>query len=214
MDPNLKPNTSERQQLAKIIDSPIPVGGLSDESKMILYKFRHTPTLTGNKKALTRFLYCVDWTDQDEVKQVVDLLPTWVNIDVDDALLLLSDDFKNEAVRKLGVSMLNNAEDDELQCYLLQLVQALRYESELQILEVDDSEADASTKKAENPLGPLATFLVERASKSQQLCNMMYWYLLVATEDKRFGGQFNRVLDYFLSTLKSSVSFSTFYKRR
>ena len=64
VDPDLKPNMTEREALKRIIHSPIPTGGLSEDSKMLLYKFRHTPTLTGNKKALTKFLYCVDWTDQ------------------------------------------------------------------------------------------------------------------------------------------------------
>ena len=56
-----------------------------------------------------------------EVKQVVNLLPRWVTIDVDDALLLLSDDFKNESVRSLGVSMLDRSDDDELQVHCLSL---------------------------------------------------------------------------------------------
>jgi phosphatidylinositol 3-kinase len=181
------------------------VGGLSDESKNLLFKFRHTPTLTGNKKALTRFLYCVDWNDQGEVKQVVDLLPTWVAIDIDDALLLLSDDFKNDAVRKLGVSMLSLADDEELQCYLLQLVQAVRYEPELQNIEMDDQEGvEGDSKKSK--IGPLATFLIDRASKAQNLSNLLYWYLNVATEDKKFGTQFNRVLEAFLVKLKTTVS--------
>ena len=88
-DPNLKPDVGERQKLTKIIDSPIPINGLSEESKNLLFKFGHTSFLTGNKKALTRFLYCIDWNMQDEVNQVVDLLQTWVTIDIDDAQTIL-----------------------------------------------------------------------------------------------------------------------------
>jgi phosphatidylinositol 3-kinase len=42
------------------------------------------------------------------------------------ALELLSPFFTNNEVRKYAVSVLSDAADDELMCYLLQLVQALR----------------------------------------------------------------------------------------
>ncbi|KAK3441533.1 hypothetical protein EUGRSUZ_B01683 [Eucalyptus grandis] len=52
----------------------------------------------------------------------------WETIDGCDALELLSPVFKSEAVRAYAVSVLERADDEELQCYLLQLVQALRFE--------------------------------------------------------------------------------------
>jgi len=47
---------------------------------------------------------------------------------VADALELLSPDFESDEVRGYAVSVLERADDEELQCYLLQLVQALRFE--------------------------------------------------------------------------------------
>jgi phosphatidylinositol 3-kinase len=63
-----------------------------------------------------------------EAKQAVELIRKWETIDVADALELLSPDFESEEVRAYAVNILERADDEELQCYLLQLVQALRFE--------------------------------------------------------------------------------------
>jgi phosphatidylinositol 3-kinase len=52
------------------------------------------------------------WTDPTEVRQAVDLLPLWADIDVDDALELLGKDFANRHVRAYAVSQLRKADDD------------------------------------------------------------------------------------------------------
>jgi phosphatidylinositol 3-kinase len=44
------------------------------------------------------------------------------------ALELLSLDFESDEVCGYAVSVLERADDEELKCYLLQLVQALRFE--------------------------------------------------------------------------------------
>ena len=63
----------------------------------------------------------------------------WAPIDPASALELLSPTFTNTDVRKYAVSVLSDAGDDELMGYLLQPVQALRYESE------DDSQLARSS---------------------------------------------------------------------
>jgi len=57
-------------------------------------------------------LKCVEWTDQTEAKQAVELLPKWADIDLDDALELLGANFKNKSVRGYAVSQLKKADDD------------------------------------------------------------------------------------------------------
>lgn len=52
------------------------------------------------------------WTDHTEVRQAVDLLPLWVDIDVDDALELLGKEFENRAVRAYAVNQLRKADDE------------------------------------------------------------------------------------------------------
>ena len=47
-------------------------------------------SLSRDKRGLTKFLKSVTWRDQFEVKQAVEeLLPQWMEIDIDDALKLL-----------------------------------------------------------------------------------------------------------------------------
>lgn len=52
------------------------------------------------------------WSDPAEAKQAVDLLPAWVDIDVDDALELLGSSFENREVRSYAVTQLRSANDD------------------------------------------------------------------------------------------------------
>lgn len=52
------------------------------------------------------------WTDSTEVRQAVDILPLWVDIDVDDALELLGKEFENRSVRTYAVNQLRKADDD------------------------------------------------------------------------------------------------------
>lgn len=54
------------------------------------------------------------WTDSVEVRQAVDLLPLWVDIDVDDALELLGKEFDNRSVRSYAVNQLRKADDEVL----------------------------------------------------------------------------------------------------
>ena len=80
-----------------------------------------------------KFLYTVNWDDETEVAEIPTLLALWTKkapIDVADALKLLSKDkvFEHPMVREYAVSILRSASDDELLTFLLQLVQALRYE--------------------------------------------------------------------------------------
>lgn len=74
-------------------------------------------------------------------------------------------------VREFAVKRLQLANNDELLLYLLQLVQALRYEA-------------ASYGTGDDGLAlPLAQFLIERAVEVPKLGNYLYWYLKVENED-------------------------------
>ena len=116
-------------------------------------------TLISEKAALTKFLKSVDWSDAREARESEELMEKWAPIDIADALELLSPDFKNQSVRAHAVKVLERADDDELLCYLLQLVQALRYEVE------DHSQ--------------LATFLASRAAANPKLAFFFHWYRVV-----------------------------------
>jgi phosphatidylinositol 3-kinase len=85
--------------------------------------------LSTQKKALTKFLKCINWQTATEVRQALNLLDLWTPMDVEDALELLSPNFTHPSVRRYAISRLKQAQDDDLFLYLLQLVQALKYEN-------------------------------------------------------------------------------------
>ncbi|KAJ3389977.1 Phosphatidylinositol (PI) 3-kinase [Lobulomyces angularis] len=191
LDLDLKPNAKIRDELNKILKYP-PTQPLNSEEKDLLWKFRFH--LSQDKKALTKFLKCVCWTENTEVKQALELLELWKEIDVDDALELLSKDFENKNVRSFAVDQLKRADDEELQLYLLQLVQALKFEGVVQPRKTSisfsspPSHRKISHSSASQNLRlndcPLTNFLLERAIKNPNLGNYFYWYLMVECEDK------------------------------
>lgn len=85
-------------------------------------------------------------------------------MDIGDALELLSSTFGHADVRKYAISRLDQATDDDLLLYLLQLVQALKYENFVHIFDVykqvfpeskilksiDDSESNSNSNLSSN----------------------------------------------------------------
>lgn len=124
-DKDAKPNASVRDQLNTIVGYP-PTKQLTTEEQDLIWKFRFY--LSNQKKALVKFLECVNWKLPAEVKQAKDMLALWVPMDVEDALRLLSPSFQDPSVRQYAVTRLKQASDEDLLLYLLQLVQALKYE--------------------------------------------------------------------------------------
>ena len=125
-DKDLKPNASVRDQLNAIVSYP-PTKILTSEEQDLVWKFRYY--LMSQKKALTKFLKCLNWQAQAEVRIALELLSTWQPMDTQDALELLTPQFQHPQVRSYAVSRLRQATDEDLLLYLLQLVQALKYEN-------------------------------------------------------------------------------------
>lgn len=182
IDRELKPNARIRDEFHRIM-AYSPVQKLTEEEKNLLWKFRFY--LTKHNQTLTKFLKAVSWEDASEAKQAVDLLSQWSEIDVADALELLGPgpSFADSHVRAYAVNRLRKASDKELQLYLLQLVEALKFEPQ--------------GKKS------LAKFLIQRAVQNSALGNFFYWYLAVETD---LGGKsasiYRPVLKTFLDSVK------------
>ena len=170
LDRDLKPNAKIRDELNTIMLYG-PTQELNAEEKDLVWKFRHH--LTRDKRALTKFVKSVAWHDQSEARQAVQLLPKWTEIDVDDALELLGPTFDNQAVRAYAVDRLRESDDDELLLYLLQLVQALKFER------ISPEPQDGSTRDSS-----LANFLISRATNNLMLGNFLHWYLMVECDDR------------------------------
>ncbi|CAK7328998.1 unnamed protein product [Dovyalis caffra] len=206
IDRDLKPSSNERKSIQRILKYP-PTRILSGDERQLLWKFRFS--LMSEKRALTKFLRCVEWSDVQEAKQALELMNRWEMIDVCDALELLSPVFESEEVdlrwtmpgimiskafimmqrifskdkekialklsfslkvRAYAVSVLERADDEELQCYLLQLVQALRFER-----------SDKSR---------LSQFLVKRSLNNIELASFLRWYVAVELYDPAYAKRF------------------------
>lgn len=173
LDRDLKPNAKIRDEL-NVIMSYGPLQNLTDDEKDQVWKFRHH--LTRDKRALTKFVKSVSWNDAAEARQSVSMLSKWTTIDVDDALELLGPTFENQDVRAYAVDRLRQADDEELLLYLLQLVQALKFERPL----TDTNEEDAPAFHESS----LAKFLITRAADNFILGNYLHWYLMVECDDR------------------------------
>lgn len=187
LDRHLKPNPKTRDQLNSIM-SYGPTTDLSAEEKDKVFKFRHH--LTRDKRALTKLVKSTSWADANEVRQVIQLLPKWEEIDIDDALELLGPSFDNRDIRAYAVDRLRKADDEvglrcygviehmlicgqELLLYLLQLVQALKFEPDAK-----------SGDRADHADSSLADFLVARSAANLLLGNYLHWYLMVELDDR------------------------------
>lgn len=126
---DLQPNARTKHRLQTIIHYP-PLHQLADEEKSLILQFRYY--LARDKQALPKFLECVHWETgaKQEVDEALELLCRWQPLDPADALELLAPRFKgvDPKVRKYAISRLQCADNEELLLYLLQLVQAVRYE--------------------------------------------------------------------------------------
>ncbi|XP_044740510.1 phosphatidylinositol 3-kinase catalytic subunit type 3 isoform X3 [Chrysoperla carnea] len=210
-DKDTKPNADVRDMLNAIVAYPATVQ-LSNEEQDLVWKFRFY--LSNQKKALTKFLKCVNWKVSGEVRQALAMLQQWAPMDVEDALELLSPNFTHPVVRRYAVSRLKQAPDEDLMLYLLQLVQALKYENFdiinegfLRIKPTNDEYdkkfdplidpalikdtllGDTNTENDNDIDDPntacdLAAFLIQRACKNSTLANYFYWYLLIECEDQ------------------------------
>lgn len=194
MDRDLKPNPKIRDEL-NLIMSYGPTHELTAEEKDLIWRFRYY--LTRDKKALTKFIKSVNWRDLSEARQAMEILPKWTEIDVDDALELLGPTFDNATVRAYAVDRLRKAGDDELLLYLLQLVQALKFEKTPEET-AEDVAHDSS----------LANFLIARAANNFVLGNYLHWYLMVECDDTGVANisshrrLFSRVEYYFMTELE------------
>ncbi|KAI9440788.1 atypical/PIKK/PI3K protein kinase, partial [Lactarius indigo] len=199
-DRELKPNTKLRDELGVILGYE-PSRVLTSEEKDLVWKYRFY--LARDKRGLTKFVKSVTWRDPMEVKQAVEeLLPMWTEIDTDDALELLGPSTVDSRVRAFAVKQLARADDDELMLYLLQLVQALKFESS-----ASDTRSSRSTASAVSyDDSGLADFLVTRAVKNRVLEYRLYWYLTVevALEDRLMGKMYGKVIFKFLKQLQES----------
>jgi hypothetical protein len=181
VDARGKPDAQTLETLRSILDKTC-LDPLSMEERRVIWRYRYY--LKEDHHALTKFLRAIDWNDPSEVAEAHRLLSEWSLITTTEALELLSGAFRYPEVRTYAVSVLERAPDSEIQTYLLQLVQALRYE---------DRRHEGSS---------LITFLFHRAHQSDVIACFLFWYLFVESDQYGKGSWFHivlgRLIDSFL----------------
>jgi phosphatidylinositol 3-kinase len=184
LDTDLRPEANEKKLLTMVINST-PLQEITSEQKTIIWKYRYW--LLTKKRALTKFLKCVDWGIMKESYEATGLMKKWAEIDIVDALELLSSFFCNvDVVRRYAVEVLKKASNEEIIGILLQLVQALRYEKDMRTCD-------------------LADFLLDRALVNFDIANHLNWYLLTESDDPIFGDMYTALYKRFLTHLKKQA---------
>jgi len=121
VDPSAAPTPAERAAIDAVLHNPaIPSRAITG----LLWRYRHT--LLRNAEAVTRFIDCVDWADPEEVADATAI--PWALARPEAVLRLLGPQHQHDFVRRYAIRCLEASGFDSLEPFLLQLVQAVRYE--------------------------------------------------------------------------------------
>uniref|UniRef100_A0A8D0AIX1 Phosphatidylinositol 4,5-bisphosphate 3-kinase catalytic subunit gamma isoform n=1 Tax=Sander lucioperca TaxID=283035 RepID=A0A8D0AIX1_SANLU len=148
-----------KKQFAAIVATD-PLHPLSPEDKELLWHFRHE--CMRDPRAYPKLLGSVRWGKQEDVLATHRLLErssAWDSsgLDVGLAMQLLDCHYSDAQVRSMAVRKLETLEDDDVLRYLLQLVQAVKFEP------YHDS--------------ALVRFLLKTALRSKRIGHFLFWFL-------------------------------------
>lgn len=119
--------TDEQSGRLDYLCSTDPLFKLSGEDRELIWAHRHY--LRSERKGLSKILRALPWHSRTAVREMHLILETWEEYDnALDALELLDATFMDAAVREFAVKNLERLSDDELADYMIQLVQAVKYE--------------------------------------------------------------------------------------
>jgi len=156
-DPQRMPSPEVIKRLKVLIEQD-PLAELTKEDKAIIWTHRHF--ILSSPIALPKFLQSVSWADHRQVQEMHALLGRWAPLKPVAALELLDAKFADAQIRSYAVGCLEDFSDNDLEMYVLQLVQVLKYEAR------HDS--------------ALARFLLRRALSSPHLVGHQFFWCLKA----------------------------------
>lgn len=138
--------------------------------------------------ALPCLLYCVEWNNRDVVSEVTRILNEWPQdkMSVERTLELLDYAYADPFVRRFAVECLKKIKDEDLQLYLLQLVQAIKHESYLYC--------------------DLVEFLLQRALNNQRIGHFLFWHLRSEIQVPSVQVRFSLILEAYLRSSKEHIS--------
>ena len=204
LDRDQKPTAAARDELRTILLTP-PSHVLSPGEMDLVWSYRFY--LTRDPKGLTKFLKSVVWSDAYESRQATEvLLPMWAEAEMSDALELLGPAFRDLRVRAYAVRRLHKAADEELALYLLQLVQALKFdEAAWRAAGTSSIRSDASSADDGVP-ERLCELLLRRSVANVSLGATFYWYVTVEAEGVVHGRMYRRIEQELLQRIAAHRS--------
>ncbi|ESO88783.1 hypothetical protein LOTGIDRAFT_179045 [Lottia gigantea] len=176
--------THSHYELQMIINKD-PLSPLFEQEKELLWLLRYE-CLEKYPHALSKLLSSIKWCNHIDVAKMTALLQAWQCLPVDYALELLDFNFPDKNVREFAIKSLDEKLcDDEMSQYLLQLVQAVKYEIYLNC--------------------PLVKFLLSRAVQNQHIGQQLFWHLKSEMHDPRVMVRFRLIIEVYLRSSKDHL---------
>jgi phosphatidylinositol-4,5-bisphosphate 3-kinase len=152
---------------------------LTAKDQALLWEFRHA--LLTYPRVLPKLLQSVPWDSPEHRLEARRLLKLWAPPEsMTHVLELLEAKYANYSVRRFAVECLREIGDEELQSFLLQFTQCLKFEP------YHDS--------------PLSRFLIERAIRSPYaIGHYFFWHLKAELHVPQFAERYGVILEEYLS---------------
>jgi len=159
------------------LDATDPTHTLCDEEKERIWELRYA--FASHPNLFHLLFLSIDWLDPKHVKEFYSLMDIAEKASIKSALLFLDRRFIDPKIRQYAIDCLESANDEDLQLYMLQLIQQLRCER--------------------NVDSYLARFLLRRALKNKSVVGHgLYWGLVSEKHIPSNFKKFNTLLDLYL----------------
>lgn len=170
--------SNKERTILKSLCAKDPLYVLTEDEKATIWKYRHH--LQRDPMHLSRVLQSVNWMSQEHVHEAHRLLAEWEKPkEPVTALEMLGIEFHDYKVRSYAVKCLQFIPDSELQLFLLQLVQILKFEP------YHDS--------------PLCRFLMFRAIQNPyQVGHHFFWHLKSEVLSSNHSERFAMIMEEYL----------------
>ena len=180
---NYEINNKLNEKLLKIKEKSV-FDELNNNEKNVLWNNRLV--IAKMVSELPRLLQSCNYKDPNANQELQKIFKITKGVTVVQAIELLSGRYVNELIREFAVSVLKNASFTDISCYLLQLVQALKYE-----------------KNIDNPL---ARFLLEQAVIHPiKIGHEFFWHLRAEMFNPEVQKKFGLYLEVFLNKISEEL---------
>ena len=180
VEDELMPIEADFIQKANKIDQKSPFDDLNNYEKATLWRNRFA--VASMSSLIPRLFLSCDYNDPKINQDIENIINKINGLSVVQAIELLSGKYVNDIVRKFAVSCLRKVNPLNIQTYLLQLVNALKYEK--------------------NHDNPLARFLLESAIEHPiTIGHEFFWHLRSEMSNQDVQQRFGLYLEVFLSKI-------------